>query len=176
MKLETEHRKRHMNEYGTNSYSYCVNNPVMYHDPSGYADEKCGTDSKKKDGDSDAENYYRTMSQYDYDYLRMTGELPVTKETFVSPTKSFSDAYDGVTVEFSLKLGTTQSLYDIGVGNNSKQALADFGTMPQVFKGWTENNAYFKGEGNQTNIGLGQGRALEIFNTNIISFKPVGGN
>ena len=37
------------------------------------------------------------------------------------------------------------------------------------------NNAFFKGEGTQTNIGLGKGKALEIFNSNIIYFKRTGG-
>ena len=38
-----------------------------------------------------------------------------------------------------------------------------------------ENNAFFKGEGTQTNFGLGKGKALEIFNSNIINFKRTGG-
>ena len=116
------------------------------------------------------------MSQEDYDYLRMTGELPATKETMISPTYSFSSNYDGVTVEFNVNSGTTNSLLEIGVGNNSAQAIKVYGTLPQVSKGWNENFAFFKGEGTQTNIGLGQGKALEIFNSNIISFKKVGGN
>ena len=122
-----------------------------------------------------SEVYYRTMSQADYDYLRMTGELPATNETFISPTYSFSSDYDGITVEFELRKGTTNSLLDIGVGNNADQAIRDYGVLPQVSKGWTENNAFFKGEGTQTNIGLGKGKALEIFNSNIINFKRTGG-
>lgn len=39
-----------------------------------------------------------------------------------------------------------------------------------------ENAALFKGEGNQINIGLGQGKGLEIFNSNINNFEKVGGN
>ena len=122
-----------------------------------------------------SEVYYRTMSQADYDYLRMTGELPATNETFISPTYSFSSDYDGITVEFERRKGTTNSLLDIGVGNNADQAIRDYGVLPQVSKGWTENNAFFKGEGTQTNIGLGKGKALEIFNSNIINFKRTGG-
>ena len=121
------------------------------------------------------EVYYRTMNQDDYDYLRMTGELPATRETFISPTQSFSSNYDGITVRFELNAGTTDSLLNIGVSNNSKQAIKDFGALPQVSSGWNVNNAYFKGEGLQTNIGLGLGKALEIFNSNILSFKPIGG-
>ena len=66
------------------------------------------------------------MSQADYDYLRMTGELPATNETFISPTYSFSSDYDGITVEFELRKGTTNSLLDIGVGNNADQAIRDY--------------------------------------------------
>ena len=39
-------------------------------------------------GGSKTEVYYRTMSQSDYDYLRMTGELPSTNETFISEIKN----------------------------------------------------------------------------------------
>ena len=78
-------------------------------------------------------------------------------------------------VEFELRKGTTNSLLDIGVGNNVDQAIRDYGVLPQVSKGWTENNAFFKGEGTQTNFGLGKGKALEIFNSNIINFKRTGG-
>ena len=124
---------------------------------------------------SSSEVFYRTMSQADYDYLRMTGELPATSETFISPTYTFSSNYDGVIVKFELRNGTTNSLLEIGVGNNADQAIRDYGVLPQVSKGWTENNAFFKGEGTQTNIGLGQGKALEIFNSNIINFTQVGG-
>lgn len=70
----------------------------------------------------------------------MTGELPATNETFISPTYSFSSDYDGITVEFELRKGTTNSLLDIGVGNNADQAIRDYGVLPQVSKGWTENN------------------------------------
>ncbi len=124
---------------------------------------------------SKTEVFYRTMSQLDYDYLRMTGELPSTGETFISPTYEYSSNYNGITVEFELKKGTTKSWLEIGVGNNSDQAIKDYGILPQVAKGWTQNNAFFKGEGSQTNIGLGQGKALEIFNSNIVNFKKVGG-
>lgn len=92
------------------------------------------------------------MSQSDYDYLRMTGELPPTNETFISPTESFSSNYNGVTVRFEVNNGTTNSLFEIGVGNNSKQSIKDYGILPKVKKGWNINNAYFKGERSQTNI------------------------
>ncbi len=54
--------------------------------------EKCGELADKKkygtgvESGSNSEVFYRTMSQADYDYLRMTGELPAIDETFISPT------------------------------------------------------------------------------------------
>ena len=65
-------------------------------------------------GAGKTETYYRTMSQADYDQIRITGELPSTGETFISPTKSFSDNYSGVTLEFQLNKGTTSQLQKIG--------------------------------------------------------------
>lgn len=159
---------------GLNLYAYCANNPIVYYDPSGHGCES--PQQNKQPKTQGQETYYRTMSQSDYDYLRMTGELPATGETFISPTELFSSNYDGITVEFELNNGTTESLLEIGVGNNSGQAVKDFGTLPPVTKGWGEDSAFFKGEGTQTNIGLGKGKALEIFNSNIIGFKEVGGN
>ncbi len=121
-----------------------------------------------------SEVYYRTMSQGDYDYLRMTGELPSTGETFISPTKSFSSNYDGVMTQLKVNEGTTKLLTEIGVSNNTSQSLKDFGRLPQVQSGWNVNNVFFKGEGTQTNIGLGQGRGLEIFNRNLIEYVKIG--
>ena len=43
--------------------------------------------------------------------------------------------------------------------------------MSSVAKGWKEGNAFFKGEGSQINIGLGNGTALDTFNENIMSIK-----
>lgn len=122
-----------------------------------------------------SEIYYRTMSQGDYDYLRMTGELPSTGETFISPTKSFSSNYDGVMAQLKVNKGTTKLLTEIGVSNNTSQSVKDFGRLPQVQSGWNVNNVFFKGEGIQTNIGLGQGRGLEIFNRNLIEYVKTGG-
>ena len=54
--------------------------------------------------------------------------------------------------------------------------------MQTVSKGWTQSNAIFKGEGRtgnkstsfaQINIGLGKGKALDIFNNNIIKFEEI---
>lgn len=122
-----------------------------------------------------AETFYRTMSKADYDTFVKTGKMPATSETFLSPTQSFSEGYNGVTVEFKVNSGTTNSLEAIGVrdtGNLTKKVYSD---MPTVQKGWASNNAYFKTEDNQINIGLGNGKALDIFNDNIIEHKIISG-
>lgn len=54
----------------------------------------------------------------------MTGELPVTGETFISPTKAFSSDYDGVMVRFELNDGTTSMLEKIGLSNGDRAPLA----------------------------------------------------
>ena len=116
------------------------------------------------------------MSQSDYDYLRITGELPSTGETFISPTKFFSNNYNGVMVRFELDSGTTSALEKIGLSNGDRAILAKtiYPHMPYVSGiKWTENFAFFKAEGSQINIGLGKGKALEIFNSNIIIFERV---
>lgn len=43
--------------------------------------------------------------------------------------------------------------------------------MPDVGKGWKETSAFFKAEGEQINIGLGKGKALDIFNQGIQRFE-----
>ncbi|GAA0075628.1 hypothetical protein UT300005_00060 [Clostridium sp. CTA-5] len=79
-----------------------------------------------------------------------------------------------------MKAGTTQVLEEIGVRNGSSIVAETYPNMPRVSKGWNQNNAFFKGEGisvnmsigePQINIGLGKGKALDIFNDNIINFK-----
>ena len=45
--------------------------------------------------------------------------------------------------------------------------------MPLVSKGWTAASAFFKGEGTQINVGLGQGSALDIFNEGIVGFERI---
>lgn len=129
-----------------------------------------------------AETYYRTMSSGtmssdDYNTLVKTGKMPPSRnnETFTSPTREFSENYDGVLVEFKLKSGTTSSLESIGVRDTSKLTLKEYSDLPLVYKGWSSTNSYFKKEGNQINIGLGNGRALDIFNENVLQYKAVRG-
>lgn len=90
------------------------------------------------------------MSQEHYDSLRMTGELPSTGETFTSPVKAFSSNYKGVTVEFKLNPGTTSQLENIGLRNNAILSEEMYPNMKLIdgVKGWNENFAFFKAEGN----------------------------
>lgn len=123
-----------------------------------------------------SETFYRKMNQSDYDYLRMTDEVPPTGETFISPTKSFTEDYDGVLVRFEMKQGTTSLLEGIGVSNGDRAILAKtvYPNMPHVSGvKWTKNFAFFKAEGSQINIGLGKGKALELFNRNILKYEKV---
>ena len=164
---------------GRNLYAYVHSNPLKYVDPTGHT----SADLKDEDGNplndfqdfaggkvGGEETYYRTMSQSDYDYLRLTGEVRATGETFISPTQEYASNYDGTTVKFQVTSGTTNSLLQYGVGNNTTQSVKDYGVLPQVSSGWSVNNVYFKGEGLQTNIGLGQGVGLETFNRSIVSY------
>lgn len=135
-----------------------------------HIDDSCGftsTDSTEK--------YYRTMSKEDYDYLQLTGEIHPSNETFISPTKEYSQKYDGVLVEFTVNSGTTSSLADIGLKDDAPATNLAYPNMPFVkgVKGWTTNNALFKTENKQINIGLGKGKALEIFNINIIGYTKL---
>jgi RHS repeat-associated protein len=122
---------------------------------------------------NEGETYYRTMSEEHFAELNSTGRLPATKETFISPTASFSSSYTGRMVKFTLKPGTTEALAGVGVRDTSRIARAAYPNMPVVFKGWARTSAFFKGEGTQINIGLGRGRALDIFNDAITAFEGV---
>lgn len=50
------------------------------------------------------------MMKNKYETFVKMGKRPTTNETFISPTKSFSEKYSGVTVEFKVKAGTTNEL------------------------------------------------------------------
>jgi RHS repeat-associated protein len=134
---------------GAQLYQY-VPNPVAWVDPYGLACK---------------ETYYRTLSKQHYDQLTKTGKLPATSETFISPTESFSQNYNGALVRFDMKPGTTDALAKIGVRDTSPKAVETYPDMPVVSKGWNDFNAFFKGEGEQINIGLGRGAGLDTFNS-----------
>ena len=118
------------------------------------------------------ETFYRTMSQANYDTLAATGKLPATSETFISPSLEYAQQYNGVTVQFNVQAGTTNSLLGMGVKNAGLNGGA-YGNLPLVQSGWGSSSAFFKLEGNVVNIGLGQGSALNTFNGNIVNFNLV---
>ncbi|MFP1860438.1 RHS repeat-associated core domain-containing protein, partial [Lonsdalea quercina] len=146
---------------GESNYGY-VQNPNTWVDPLGLADCK-------------NEIYYRTMSPDDFAHLQQTGKLRPTFETFISPTQSFSEGYEGILVRFELKEGTTNLLKEIGVKDMSKvtRGLSDMPFVNTLEDGWKASHAYFKGERGQLNIGLGNGRALDIFNSGIEKFNKI---
>ncbi|ELY4221697.1 hypothetical protein SMY71_003439 [Cronobacter sakazakii] len=98
------------------------------------------------------------MSKEDFDVLQKTGRMPGTTETTISPTREFSENYEGILVQFNLKSGTRAQLEGIGIRDNSDLAAATHPDMPSPLKskGWSFTNARFKGEGDQINIGLGR--------------------
>ncbi|WP_234014002.1 RHS repeat-associated core domain-containing protein, partial [Cronobacter dublinensis] len=142
---------------GMNTYSY-VGDPLVWVDPLGLM--PCGTTK-----------FYRSMSHEDYEYLRATGKLRGTSETFISPRRAFSENYEGVLVRFHLKTDALEQLKGIGVKDSSILTKLTYPDMPDVSKGWKDLNAFFKAEGDQINIGLGKGKALDIFNEGIYKFE-----
>ncbi|EOI3479914.1 RHS repeat-associated core domain-containing protein [Cronobacter dublinensis] len=142
---------------GLNTYSY-VGDPLTWVDPWGLM--PCGTTK-----------FYRSMSHEDYEYLRATGKLRGTSETFISPRRAFSENYEGVLVRFHLKTDALEQLKGIGVKDSSFLTKLTYPDMPDVSKGWKDLNAFFKAEGDQINIGLGKGKALDIFNEGIYKFE-----
>ena len=144
---------------------------------------------------SNYETYYRTISQEHYDILKSTGRMPAGHrgETFISPSLSYVQKYNygGVTLEFKLNPGTTNELMNIEVKNRGGGIMIDsnynYSKLPNAPKGWGNNHAMFKLEKivqnepriedpYNVNIGLGRenGKALEIFNNNIIDYKIIG--
>jgi len=125
------------------------------------------------------QSFYRAMSKEEFAAFSTTGKLPVGGEKFVSTELAYSKSYIGkpgyeVLVQFNTKEGTLQKLAQIGVRDNSNLVKQKgFGSLPEVFKGWSPTNALFKGEGSTLNIGLGNGKALEEFNKNLLDYKVI---
>ena len=142
---------------GLNTYAY-VGDPMVWVDPLGL--NGCGVTK-----------FYRSMSHEDYNHLMKTGQLRATSETFISPRRAFSEDYDGVLVKFFLKTDSLEKLKAIGVKDSSILTRVTYPEMPDVGKGWKLNNAFFKAEGEQINIGLGRGKALDLFNEGIYKFE-----
>lgn len=122
------------------------------------------------------ETFYRTMTQADYKQLVATGKLPSAGQTFISPSLQYAQEYNGVTVGFKVRAGTSGSLLRMGVRNSAGGfAGTVYEGLPNVknVNGWMSSSAFFKREGGIVNIGLGRGPALNTFNSNIVSFWPI---
>lgn len=71
-----------------------------------------------------------------------------------------------------MKRGTIRSLEEIGIaGRNHSRILAQHPLLKVDRTPWALENARFKLENGQVNIALGQDKALEIFNDNIVEYK-----
>ncbi|MFN8417604.1 MAG: hypothetical protein U0U66_14840 [Cytophagaceae bacterium] len=108
--------------------------------------------------------------------------MPGTGECTTSPNQLFSEDYSGYLVKFQVKLGTIDELKTIGVTDGHPLVAEQFGNMPtnaQIGGGWNQTRARFKVETltltntQQVNIALGQGRALQIFNDNLLHFQLI---
>ena len=119
-----------------------------------------------------SETFYRTMSQEHYGQLLNTGQIPATGETFISPSLEYAQQYNGVTVQFNVQAGTTDTLLGMGVRNAGLSGGA-YDSLPLVQSGWGSSSAFFKLEGNVVNVGLGNGSALNTFNNSILNFNLV---
>jgi hypothetical protein len=115
------------------------------------------------------ETVYRTMSSTSAEIFLQTGRMPAGTETFISTSESFAKNFTGVFFEINLKQGTLNQLQGIGVRNLA--TAHPYPNMPLVGKGWRSTNAFFKIEGSTMNIGLGNGKALDYFNENIINYS-----
>lgn len=96
--------------------------------------------------------------------------MPATTETSISPVASYSSKYNGVTVKITTNPETPAQLQKIGIAANPPAAAQPPSMSTQTGK-WMQTNARFKVEGGQMTTQLGQGRALEIFNKNIVKFE-----
>jgi len=118
------------------------------------------------------EVFYRTINKQHYDELLKNNRLLGTGEASTSPTLWFSEEYRGVLVQFKVKRGTINSLEEIGVAaENNKNVLLKHSKLKQDVSPWNIEHARFKLEKGQVNIQLGKGKALDIFNDNILEFK-----
>lgn len=120
-----------------------------------------------------AETLYRAMSIDDFKTFTRTRRVLPSTETFTSPNPHYSAGYSGVLVKFSLRPGTVANLRSIGVRAHGRANQLLLPDMPVVKPRWGYRNALFKLERGNQNIGLGRGRALDIFNDSIVGFEVI---
>lgn len=115
---------------------------------------------------------FRTMSEADYEHLINGKKLIGTSETSISPAIAYALKYNGILVQFTLKPGTWAKIREIALVTN-KDELKFFPDLSFNKGDWVGEHAKFKKEGNQITTQVGKGKALEIFNDNIIGFQKV---
>lgn len=75
---------------------------------------------------------------------------------------------------YERKQGSIEQLENIGIaGTNHPDILKMHPSLKKDISPWNENYARFKLEKGQVNIALGKGKALNIFNDNILEFKLI---
>ena len=105
-----------------------------------------------------------------------TGRLVATGETYISPRLVFvaNGTYDGVVMKLTVKRGAREGLLRMGRRHESITDAHELGDLEISVKGrWTRRYAQFKKEDDVINIGLGQGDALDYFNSNLIEWEVV---
>jgi hypothetical protein len=116
---------------------------------------------------------YRTMSPEQARQFERTGKLPPTTETSTAASLEYASGKytknGGITFKLTTAPGTSAQLQEIGIAANKPAAL-EFPEMSTQTGPWMQTNARFKVEGGQMTTQLGQGRALEIFNRNLVDF------
>jgi RHS repeat-associated protein len=117
------------------------------------------------------ETFYRTMSDAHFGRLAATGRVPASGETFISPSRAYSEGYNGALVQLNVRSGTSAALARVGVSDGTDSITRTYPSMPLVSSGWNRTSALFKSERGLTNIGLGRGTALDIFNNNLVGFE-----
>ena len=77
-------------------------------------------------------------------------------------------------VQFKVKRGTIDELRNIGIAaRNNEEVLSQFPELKPDISPWNNKFARFKLEKGQVNIALGNGSALEIFNSNLLEFVKI---
>jgi hypothetical protein len=122
-----------------------------------------------------AETYYRAMKPSHAARVAKTGRLVATGETFISPNLDYvRGKYNGVIMKLTVKRGTRDGLLRMGRRHKSIGDAHELGYLDLSVKGrWTRRYAQFKDEEEVINIGLGQGDALDYFNSNLIEWEVV---
>ena len=161
-----------------------VHNPMEWVDPFGLAEcpkgpSKVGVPATRSSNPLDTvlerdaygnEIMYRSMSEKQYRIFEETGQLPYTGETSVSPLLEYSSKYDGHTVKITTQRGTSAQLQDIGIAANKPASIELPHLSTQTGK-WNQTHSRFKVESGQMTTQFSQGKALDIFNQNILDFE-----